>query len=266
MDGHDYNDEKYNRIVKQSEKESFSVTLLDIDTVIANYMQSDVVPELEQNGNKITVPVIYGNSERWKTAQRDGYLKDKEGRIQLPLVMFRRNSVVKNDNIKFLKEEAVTYPTVRKYSTKNAYDRFSVLNPTFAKRYETYDIRMPEYVNLSYEIIIWTSYTEHNNKILEAFHYSADQYWGEKDKFRFRTTIDNFQTDQQIGANTERVIKTTFTLVVYAYILPERSGAVSNTLKGFTNRRVVVTNETVVKVETPDAFPDVSGEKYIGGK
>jgi hypothetical protein len=69
-----------------------------------------------------------------------------------------------------------------------------------------------------------------------------------------------------MGANSERIIKTTFTLVVYAYILPERSGAVLNTLKGFTIRKVVVTNEAVVKVETPNDFPDVSGERYIGGK
>ena len=128
MDGHDYNNEKFNRIVKQSEKESISITLLDIDTVIAKYMESDVVPELEQNGKKLKVPIIYGNSERWKSAQRDGYLKDKEGKIQLPLVMFRRNSIAKNDSVKFLKEEAVTYPTVRKYSKKNADRKSTRLN------------------------------------------------------------------------------------------------------------------------------------------
>ena len=265
MDGHDYNNEKFNRIVKQSEKESISITLLDIDTVIAKYMESDVVPELEQNGKKLKVPIIYGNSERWKSAQRDGYLKDKEGKIQLPLVMFRRNSIAKNDSVKFLKEEAVTYPTVRKYSKKNAYDRFSLLNPGFNQRYETFDVRMPEYVNLSYEIVVWTSYTEHNNKIVEAFNYSADQYWGEKDKFRFRTTISDFTTNQELSANTERIIKTTFTLVVYAYILPERSGAVLNTLKGFTIRKVVVTNENVVKIDDVTK-PDVMGVRYVDGK
>jgi hypothetical protein len=266
MDGRDYNNEKFNRIVKQSDKETISITLLDIDTVIANYMQSDVVPELEQNGKKLKVPVIYGNSERWKSAQRDGYFKDIDGKIQIPLVMFRRNSIAKNDNLKFLKEEAVTYPTVKKYSKKNAYDRFSLLNPGFNKRYETFDVRMPEYVNLSYEIVVWTTYTEHNNKIVEAFQYSADQYWGEKDKFRFRTTIDNFQTNQELAENSERIIKTTFTLVVYAYILPERSGAVSNTLKGFTIRKVVVTNEAVVNAEKNTDFSNVTGERYIGGE
>lgn len=263
MKGHDYNDEKFSKIIKQSSNETISITLLDIDSVVAKYMESDVVPELEQNGKKLKVPILYGNSERWKSAQRDGYLKDKEGKIQLPLVMFRRNSIAKNDNIKFLKEEAITYPTVKKFSKKNAYDRFSLLNPGFAQRYETFDVRMPEYVNLSYEVVVWTSYTEHNNKIVEAFNYSVDQYWGEKDKFRFRTSIDNFETSQDVAAGAERLIKTTFTLIVYAYILPERSGATPNTLKGFTNRTVIVTREAVVNVDKNTDFDNLTGERYI---
>ena len=119
---------------------------------------------------------------------------------------------------------------------------------------------------ICYEIVVWTSYTEHNNKIVESFNYSADQYWGEKDKFRFRTTVSDFTTNQELGANAERIIKTTFTLVVYAYILPERSGPVSNTLKGFTIRKVVVTNEAVVNAEKNTDFSNVTGERYIGGE
>jgi hypothetical protein len=266
MNGHDYNNEKFNRIVKQSDKEMIGISLMDIDTVVAKYMEESVIPELEQNGKKIKVPIIYGNAERWKNAQRDGYLRDKEGRIQIPLVMFKRNSIAKNENVKFLKEEAVTYPTVKKYSKKNTYDRFSLLNPNFAQRYETFDVRMPEYVNLSYEVVVWTNYTEHNNTIVEKFSYSADQYWGEKDKsdrYKFRTTIDSFDTTQEVTAGNERVIKTTFTIVVYAYILPKEIGSVPTTLKGITNRTVVVTRESVEKIENRKDFDNISGERYI---
>ena len=45
-------------------------------------MEKHLIPELEQNGNKINIPLVYGNAERWKTAQQDGYLKDKLGKIQ----------------------------------------------------------------------------------------------------------------------------------------------------------------------------------------
>lgn len=255
--------ENPNKTIKQSDKEMLSIKLIDVDTIVAKYMETQVIPELEQNGRKIKVPVIYGNPERWKTAQRDGFIKDIDGRIQLPLLMFRRNSIAKNDNIKFLREEAVTYPTVKKYSQKNAYDRFALLNPGLAERYETYDVRMPDYVNLSYEIIAWTSYTEHANKIVEAFTYSVDRYWGDNDKYKFRAAIDSFETSTEMAENSERIVKTTFTLLVYAYVLPERTEGAPTTLKGITNKKVVVTTETVTSIDTIREFPNVLGERYI---
>ena len=243
--------DKFNRIIKQGETESVNISLVDVDTVIANYMQKNIIPELEQNGKKITVPLLYGNAERWKTAQRDGYLRDKEGRIQLPLIMFSRNSIEKNDNIRFLKDEKVTYPTIKKYSQKNAYDRFSLLNPKISRRYETFDVRMPDYVNLTYQVMVWASYTEHINKIQEAFSYAGEQYWGEAGGYRFRTVISNFENTQELGAGTERIVRSTFSIVVYAYILPKRvADGSSTTVKGFTPRTVVVTSEVVTNIST----------------
>lgn len=263
-----YDNEKFSRTIKQNDSEMIGISLLDIDTVVAKYMEENVIPELEQNGRKIKVPVIYGNAERWKNAQRDGYLRDKEGRIQIPLVMFKRNSIAKNENVKFLKEEAVTYPTVKKYSRKNTYDRFSLLNPNFGQRYETFDVRMPDYVNLSYEVVVWTNYTEHNNTIVERFSYSTEQYWGEKDRkdrYKFRTTVDSFDTTQEVTAGNERLIKTTFTLVAYAYILPKQVGNVPTTLKGMTNHTPVIqVGETEVIIDNRTDFEKIVGERYIG--
>jgi hypothetical protein len=237
------NSQQYNKIVKQDNTEMLAISLLDVDTIIAKYMEEKIIPQLEQNGQQIKVPLLYANAERWKSTKRDGYLKDREGKIQIPLVMFKRNSIAKNDSLKFLKEEAVTYPTVKKFSKQNAYDRFSVLNSNFAKLYQTYDVRMPEYVNLVYEVVIWTNYTEHSNKILEAFNYASERYWGEKDKYKFRVQIENFENTQDLGAGTERIIKTTFTMTVFAYILPKRLESIPTTQKGSTLRKVIVTNE-----------------------
>ena len=69
----------------------FSLSLIDIDSTIASYMEKHVIPEIEQNKSKVKVPLIYGNAERWKGAQKDGYLKDKLGKIQIPLIMIKRN-------------------------------------------------------------------------------------------------------------------------------------------------------------------------------
>ena len=74
-------------------KENFSVTLYDVDLAIMEYMRDVVLPELDEDGTKIKVPVLYGNPERWKSARKDGVLRDVRGRLQLPLVMYKRNSI-----------------------------------------------------------------------------------------------------------------------------------------------------------------------------
>lgn len=239
-------DKQFSKIVKQDESNMLGISLLDVDTVIANYMEQHLIPEVESNGVKIKVPLVYGNAERWKSAQKDGYLKDKLGKIQLPIIMFKRNSIEQNESMKFLKDHRVTYPTVRKYSIKHSYDRFSLLNPGLKKRFEAYDVRMPNYVTLTYEVVFWTGYTEHNNKIIEQFQYANEQYWGEDENYKFRVIVGNFDNQQEVGAGSERIIRTTLTLSVNAYLLPHRIDNQPTTQKGFTIRKVVVTNEVVL--------------------
>ncbi len=173
-------DKEFSKIVKQNESSMIEISLIDVDTIVANYMEKNLIPVLEQNGNQINVPLLYGNAERWKSAQKDGYIKDKLGKIQLPIIMFKRNSIENNETLKFLRDQKLTYPTVRKYSHKHSYDRFSLLNPDLKKRFEAYDVRMPNYVTLTYEVVFWTGFTEHNNKIIEQFQY-ANELGSEKE-------------------------------------------------------------------------------------
>ncbi len=239
-------DKEFSKIVKQNESSMIEISLIDVDTIVANYMQKNLIPVLEQNGNQINVPLLYGNAERWKSAQKDGYIKDKLGKIQLPIIMFKRNSIENNETLKFLRDQKLTYPTVRKYSHKHSYDRFSLLNPDLKKRFEAYDVRMPNYVTLTYEVVFWTGFTEHNNKIIEQFQYANELYWGEDDKYKFRVLVGNFDNQQEVGAGAERIIRTTCTLSVNAYLLPKRFENQPTTQKGFTIRKVVVGNEVVL--------------------
>ena len=34
---------------------------------------------------RLNVPVLYGSPERWKSVQKDGFYRDKNGKIQAPL-------------------------------------------------------------------------------------------------------------------------------------------------------------------------------------
>ena len=64
--------------------------------------------------------------------------------------------------------------------------------------------------------MVWTSYTEHMNQIVEQFQYITDDYWGDKDKFKFRVRIDSFDNQSEAIQGSERIVRTTFNMVTTA--------------------------------------------------
>jgi len=47
------------------------VKLYDVDLAIAEHMMDVVVPTVEVLGEKVKVPVLYGNPERWKNIKKE---------------------------------------------------------------------------------------------------------------------------------------------------------------------------------------------------
>lgn len=218
------------------------VKLIDIDTTIAEYMVDSIIPNVEENGNQVKVPLLYGNAERWNNARTKGYLRDSRGKIQLPLVMFKRNSIDRQDGMAQFKD-VNTLPAYKKYSQKNKYERFS-LQVGASKALEQYEISVPDYVTVTYEVMVWTSFTEHMNAIIEQFQYATDRYWGTDSGYKFRTRIDSFDNQQEVGEGSERVIRTSFTMVTNAYLLPETFDDKPTVKKSFTPKKVVWGVET----------------------
>jgi hypothetical protein len=214
------------------------VKLYDVDLAIAEHMMDVVVPTLEILNENVKIPVLYGNPERWKSIKKDGYLRDKHGQIQLPVIVFKRNSIAKNDSMASAMNRHLVYPTVTKYSAKHRYDKFSTMTNT-RRPIEQYNITMPDYVTITYEVNIWTDFTEHMNKILEAFQYATDEYWGDKSGFKFAVRIDSFENQQEVGDNSQRVVRSTFNMTVNAYLLPEKFDNQSTTKKSFSPKKVV---------------------------
>jgi hypothetical protein len=221
------------------EKEArVGITLYDIDYAMMEYMTDVVIPDVEENGTKVKVPLIYGNPERWKAATKDGFMRDQRGRIQIPLVMYKRNSIARDDSLANTMNRNISYSTLTKYNKKQKYDKFSLMNNVQPNR-EAYNITMPDYVTVSYEVMIWTNFTEHMNKIVEQFQYATDEYWGDKDKYKFRVRIDSFDNQTEVGQGTERIVRTTFTMAVNAYLLPEQFDNKPTTAKEYTPKKVV---------------------------
>jgi len=237
---------KFNRATQiKSEKGDVkqSISLFDIDYAMMSYLEDVALPTLEEgDGNVIKIPVIYGNSERWNGARREGIFRDIKGKIQLPLMMIRRTSIAKDDTMPMLNRH-VSYQGITKYSKDNKYDRFSLLGKSSQPKYEIYKIQMPEYVELNYDCMVWTSFTEHLNKVIEQLQYTGT-YWGDKDGFKFRTTIGEFNVVNEVGEGTERINRIEFSLSVKAYLLPEKFDGENTTKKSFSTKKLVISTET----------------------
>src|SRR5258706_4165614 len=66
--------------VKDDNVKDFVINLSDIDNIISYYFINVIKPYVIENESKVNIPVHYAFPEVWKTAQKDGKFKDKEGK------------------------------------------------------------------------------------------------------------------------------------------------------------------------------------------
>ena len=230
-----------NSVGAKDDVKNISVGIMDMDSAIMYYFNEVIKPEVDINEEKVKVPCIYASPERWLTISKQGYLRDKKRQIIVPLIVFKRTGMSRDDNMPVDKLDAndpkLFYSFQKKFTQQNRYDKFSVQQNITPGR-EFYNVAMPDYVQLSYEFTIWTSYIEQMNKIVEKINYSDGAYWGEPGKMRFRTRIESFSDASQIEG--ERLIKTTFSLNLNGYIVPEHYNSISTTQKFLTPKKIVL--------------------------
>jgi hypothetical protein len=231
------------RSFKGDDVKPFSVGLKELDETIIYYFDNVIRPFVVQNGERTAVPVVYGDAEKWKSIQKDGYYRDKNGKIMAPLITFRRTSfepirsVGNKMDANFPRNFGVFQ---KKFSPRNVYDNFNVLNNRKPQT-QYYGVIYPDFVNLSYTITVYTYYIEQMNRIIESINYAANSYWGDPERFKFRTAIDNYTTAVELQQNTDRVVKSTFDLKLYGYLVPDVINKdIANTLGTFYNKTKIV--------------------------
>jgi hypothetical protein len=225
-----------------------SIGLYTVDSVILNHLQRKIKPVVSQDNKQIQVPVIYGNPERWKSVQLDGEIRDKNGKILLPIIMIRRTSM----------QKGTLFSPVNKYNRyvfktgwnpRNIYDRFSAVNNI--KPSEIYHSSMlPDYYDITYEAMVWTEYMEQMNKIIENISFESHEYWGDRNNYKFLTTIDNFQQTTDLPSNNNRLVRNSFNVEVRAYLLPEyaldkNGNRISTSRLEFSPKKVVFKTEVI---------------------
>lgn len=226
------------------EGEQYTVTLEKINAAIIGYLKDSIVPSVNDNGEVRNVPVLYADGERWAQIRKEGYLRDeKNDKLLAPLIVIRRTNVtpgeLNNPNNKYM------YSTMDAgWNRRNVYDRFAVINkirPSSAIR----NVMIPDYVDIEYELVMWAEYQEHMDRLIEQINVENFEYWGSRNSYKFRVSIDSFQGQSELPATSDRVVRVQLTIKVGAYLLPE--SAVKNFKLAPTSRTAYTTKKVVVK-------------------
>jgi hypothetical protein len=259
---------------KNDKIKDISVGLDDIDDAIQYYFDNVIKPNVVQNGNRVAVPVIFGDAEKWKSVQNDGFYRDKDGKIMAPLIMYKRTSVEKNRTLGNKIDGNKTHlfnVFETRYNAKNFYDNFSVLtNRKPSKQY--YVSVVPDYVTITYECVLFTNFVEQNNKLIEAVQFASDSYWGDFRRWHFRTKIDTFAVTNVVEQGTDRAARTTFTMTLNGYLIPDTvNKELANSDAFYSPSQVIFGLETVdgdvdtVNISSTATSQATSTTSFVGG-
>ena len=226
------------------------VTLYTVDNAIIKYLSDRIKPVVTHNGNQVNVPIIYGNPERWKSAQRDGVLRDSIGKVQLPMLLIRRTAMKKTGiNSPVNKYYDRTFYTG--WNRRTPYDRFNLVNGITPSREYYVTTAAPDYYEFTYKCMIWTEYMEQMNAVVENISFESDEFWGEQNSYKFRTIIDSFEPLTELPSSNDRVVRTQFDMTVYAYLLPESQLDVGHN-RGVLTRKKYGVKKVVTFTEIED--------------
>ena len=239
---------------------NYAITLKDIDTAVMTHIKNVIKPKVREANETIDVGVMYGNEERWASVRKRGVMRDKNGSLILPLIMLKRTGVEKSTSVASSFEHDVKreHDVVRhsKWSKTNRYDRFAVQTgkkPVIENLLTT----MPNFVNISYDFVLWTNYIEQMNPLIETFADQNNTYWGASENYKFLCQLDSISDASEMNQDGERFIKSTFSVTTKAYLLPEYTNSVVT--NEISNLRKILSPSKVVF-----GFEGDASDKQVG--
>jgi hypothetical protein len=237
------------RSVDPDDPKQLTLGLQDIDEAIFYYFNNVIKPTVFQNGELIKVPVMYGAPELWSAVQKDGAVRDKNGKIQAPLIVIKRDTIERNRNLghKIDANSPIHFGVFEnKYTKKNAYGRFDILQNRVPER-QYFGVIMPDFVNITYSCVIFTNYVTHMNTLIEGINFASDSYWGQPEKFQFNTVIDQFSPTVEVVQGQDRVVKTSTSLKLLGHIIPSTINShIGNVNKFYSKSSISFGVETAI--------------------
>ena len=211
----------------QNAGKGFSIGVKEIDTAVIKHIRNVMKPKIKEQNEIISVPVLYGNEERWKSIKARGTLRDKNGVIILPIIVIKRTSLAMNDQLPFSFDNDVKgkfINVVRSssgWSKNNRYDRFAVLTGQKPVQ-EFIKTGMPDFVRCSYSIVMMTSFIEQMNDLNSLWIEHLETYFGDQTSYRFLSSLDgDISNEIEMESQGERMIRNEFSMTVKGYMIPE---------------------------------------------
>lgn len=220
----------------------------DIDTGIFYYFNNVVRPTVIEGGSPIPVPILYATPEKWKAVQRDGAIRDKNGKVQVPMILIQATDMerLRDRGMKVDGNMPQNYVTISVDSpTRNTKNSFSDPDKTISEK-EIYTVAVPDHIQLSYQCRILTSLREQANHLVELISSVSDSYWGEPGKFQYRAQIDSFNFETEYSDKVDRLFKVSFTVTLTGFLFPRNRFSDSrNFRKGYSASKISFSVETV---------------------
>jgi len=246
----------------KDKQKDITIGLIDIDTAIMRQLEKFQL-SVQDNGRRVKVPIYYSSPEHWKSIQTDGFMRDYNGKIILPAMVFSRITSEK-DRSMMMFNRYLKYTVMKKYSSKNRYTPFNLLVGQNVPINEVYGIVMPDHMIFNYHFIVWAEYQMQINKIVERLNFESEDYWGEKRGYRFRTRLESISHTIQLATGQDRMVKAEFDLIVHGYLLPDIveifSGTKNTTQKWFTSKKIIMGEETTMGILPTER--SVNAEKW----
>lgn len=213
------------------------ITLYDIDYAVFFQLSEVMNIQLNDNGNMIPVPVMFANSEKWSQIRQHGYMRDIDKKAMAPVMVLRRTAITPDERISKLDLNHYE-PSIKlfPYRTFNMqYDRISGQLQSVPS-YEYYILNTPDYVRVTYELIVWTDLQEQMNELIQAINIMSDHVWG--DYYKFRTQVLDISHNTVNAPGDDRLVKSTLNLQTDGYLRQDFEYHQSNIQKQFSIKRV----------------------------
>lgn len=235
------------------------VSLYDIDYAILFHLAQNMKLQVMSEGRMIQVPVLYADGEKWAQIRARGFLRDQQNKVMAPMIAIRRTNVEPDSRIPIIDlNNYVPHHKFFPYKTMNMqYDKLSgqlLRKPS----YEFYMVDVPNYVRVSYDLILWTNTVEQMNPLVQAVVATANHMWG--DFYTFRTDMTSANMNNTNDAGSDRIVSTTISLLVDGYLQEEFEYHEPTIRKAFSTKTVDFKNDQEqfnYYIEEPSTFSNI---------